>query len=315
MILTPSETVSELPAWLDTGVLVYGPRKAGTTLFQNLLDGSDQLLAYPAELKLKYFSRHGGRDMSAASYYLRSRVPLVQSERLSVETYKGIWDAAARDGQSRPLASLIRDDAVAVIRSTDRPPADPTVWCVKEVGGGRRDILAFWRRFFRPGKALFIVRDPLNVTRAVLNDRRRKDLQLSVRDIVHQVIEPLRTMRRQMRYLDDPLTHFTVFEDLVSDPEREMRKVVDFLGLDWSPTFARPTLFGEPVVVRTASRQTTEVFASEAETWRDGLTAREQRIVGATAKVAEGLPHLRVDYPALRAAIAARHDRQRVKGI
>ncbi len=309
MILRPSDKASGPEAWLDAGVLVYGPRKAGTTLFQSLLDGSDQLLAYPAELKLKYFSRHRGRDMSAASYYARSRVPLVRSERLSADAYKGIWDAAARDGQSRPLANLIRDDALAVVRSTDRPPAHPAVWCVKEVGGGRRDILAFWRRFFAPGKALFIVRDPLKVTRAVLNDRRRKDLRLSVRDIVQEVTEPLRTMRRQMRYLDDPLTHFTAYEELVADPEREMRKVVRFLGLDWSPVFARPTLFGDPVVVRTASRKTTEVFAGEGESWRDGLTSREQRIVSATARIADALPHLKVDYPALRAEIAARHAR------
>jgi hypothetical protein len=308
----PAETRSQA-AWLDAGVLVYGPRKAGTTLFQSLLDGSDQLLAYPAELKLKYFSRHRGREMSAAAYYPHSRVPLVETARLSVETYKEIWDVAARDGQRRPLVSLFRDDALAVLRSTDRPPVHPALWCAKEVGGGHRDILAFWRRFFSPGKALFIVRDPLNVTRAVLNDRRRKDIRLSARDIVHQVTDPLRTMRRQMRYLGDPLTHFTVYEELVSDPEREMRKVVAFLGLDWSPTFARPTLFGDPVVVRTASRQTTEVFAAEAETWRDGLTAREQRIVAATAKVADALPHLRVDYPALRAAIAARHSGQQVR--
>jgi hypothetical protein len=300
------ETASDAAAWLDAGVLVYGPRKAGTTLFQSLLDGSDQLLVYPAELKLKYFSRHRGRNFSAAAYFPHSRVPFVKTERLSIEAYKRIWDEAARDGQRRPLVTLIRDDALAVMGSTDRPPANPALWCAKEVGGGHRDILAFWRRLFRPGKALFIVRDPLNVTRAVLNDRRRKDIRLSVRHIVHQVTDPLRTMRRQMRYLDDPLTHFTVYEDLVADPEREMRKVVAFLGLEWSPVFARPTLFGDPVVVRTASRQTTEVFAG-AESWWDGLTAREERIVAATARVADALPHLRVDYPALRAAIAARH--------
>ena len=51
------EASLDTPPWAEHGILVYGPRKAGTTLFQNLLDGGDQVFAYPAELKLKSFVR------------------------------------------------------------------------------------------------------------------------------------------------------------------------------------------------------------------------------------------------------------------
>ncbi|MEO8668756.1 MAG: sulfotransferase [Bauldia sp.] len=181
------------------------------------------------------------------------------------------------------------------------------MWCAKEVGGGNEDILSFWRYSFGESKALFLVRDPLFTTRAVLNDRRRKGVRLPVSDVIHQVTDPLRTMRRQMRYLDDPDVHFTVYEDLVADPEREMRKVTEFLGIAWSPTFTRPSLFGEPVVVRTASQQTTEVFRATTQSWRDGLTEREQKIVAIAARIARSLPHLAVDYEVLRERIARRH--------
>ncbi len=290
--------------WLDRGVLVYGPRKSGTTLFQTLLDGSDELFAYPDELKLK---RRSGRSITSDAYLRRCRVASVVSDRLSIEGYKSLWREAGLDGARWPLGDLVRFDALCVVKSIDRPPGHPTLWCAKEVGGGRRDILALWRRMFAPGKALFLVRDPLFTTRAVLNDRRRKGVRLPVSDVVHQVTDPLRTMRRQMRYLDDPDVHFTVYEDLVADPEREMRKVTEFLGIGWSPTFTRPSLFGEPVVVRTASQQTTEVFRPTTKSWRDGLTEREQKIVAVAARIARSLPHLAVDYDALRERIARRH--------
>ncbi|MEF8848944.1 MAG: hypothetical protein V5A68_07410, partial [Candidatus Thermoplasmatota archaeon] len=42
-------------SWLDNAVLIYGPRKAGTTLLDNLLDGNSELFVHPRELKIKHF--------------------------------------------------------------------------------------------------------------------------------------------------------------------------------------------------------------------------------------------------------------------
>ena len=58
---------------LDKSVLVYGPRKAGTTLLQNLLDGGKQILMIPVELKIKFmykkiFSDQFEKKSSGAVY-------------------------------------------------------------------------------------------------------------------------------------------------------------------------------------------------------------------------------------------------------
>ncbi len=42
------------PDFLDNAVLIYGPRKSGTTLLQSLLDGGSQLLTLPGEAKIKF---------------------------------------------------------------------------------------------------------------------------------------------------------------------------------------------------------------------------------------------------------------------
>ncbi|MBC8037160.1 MAG: sulfotransferase [Rhizobiales bacterium] len=291
-----------LPQWLDRGVLVYGPRKAGTTLFQNLLDGSGQLLAYPAELKLKYFARHPGKAGDIAAYHSKSRIASVKSSRFNVAEYEKLWAEALDLRQLSSFGALVRFDAWAVQQSISKSSAEPELWCAKEVGGPADSILADWRRMFPKGKALFIVREPLMITRAVINDRRRKKIRLSFRQIVRETIDPMRVVAAQSKYLNDPYVHILTYENLVEDTAGTMRKAAAFLGIPYSPVFTTPTIFGEPQIVRTSSRKTTEVFAP-AQSWTDGLTARERWIVAWTSRVARHLPAYSVTYHDLRARI------------
>ena len=50
----PSAADFLAPNFLDNAVLVYGPRKSGTTLLQSLLDGGEQMLMLPGEAKIKF---------------------------------------------------------------------------------------------------------------------------------------------------------------------------------------------------------------------------------------------------------------------
>ncbi len=292
--------------WLDHGVLVYGPRKAGTTLFHTLLDGSPDLFVYPEELKLKRYARRA-ETLTADEYVKDSRIAKVSSGRLSNDTYTAFWEAARRDAHRHALGDLIRFDVFAVQQSSALRDTVPAAWCAKEVGGAKRDLLAFWQGLFPKGRVLFIVRDPLFTTAAVLRDRQRKGIALDVRRIGRETVDPLRSLRRMATYLEDPRVHFTVYEDLVTRPREEMEKVARFLGVPWTDAFLTPTMFGEPIVVRTSSRRTTEIFRG-GEDWREGLTKREAVTVSAIAKAAQLMPQYHLNYYALRAAIARRGD-------
>lgn len=288
---------AQMPAWVERGVLVYGPRKAGTTLFQNLLDGSGPLLAYPAELKLKYFARHPRKADDIAAYFTKSRIASIQSSRFDAAKYKNLWAEELARRELSSFGAFIRFDAWAVQLSLAQP--EPMLWCAKEVGGATHTILSKWRGMFPQGKALFIVRDPLMVTRAVLNDRRRKERRLPFHQIAHETLDPMRVVAVQSRYLNDPYIHILAFEDLVDDTAGTMAKVAAFLGIPYSPIFNTPTIFGDPQIVRTSSRKTTEVFA-DRRSWTDGLTPRERWIVSWTSRVARRLPVYGIDYPRLR---------------
>jgi hypothetical protein len=292
-----------MPEWLEHGVLVYGPRKGGTTLFQNLLDGTPEMLVYPAELKLKFFARDASKMDDIATYYEKSRIASVKSSNFDSDAYEARWAQALHEGELSSFDQFIRFDALAVQQSiTGGASSQPVLWAAKEVGGPTDAILANWKRMFPKGKALFIVRDPLMVTRAVLNDRKRKGVRLSIREIVHQALDPLAVVTAQARYLGDPYLHVLAYEDLVADTAGEMKKIAAFLGIPYSPVLTTPTIFGEPQVVRTSSRKTTEVFAP-VETWTEGLTSRERIAVKLATRFAKGKPRYNVDYQALRSRI------------
>ena len=301
---TLSEDRDTLPAWVDRGVLVFGPRKGGTTLFQNLLDGSDEILVYPNELKLKWFTRKPVRMGDVEAYYGKSRIPRVESAALSLDRYHALWREALERRRLAGIADFVRYDAWAVHESCSRPPAEPRMWAAKEVGRDIRDVVALWRSMFPEARTLFITRDPLMVTRAVLNDRRRKDRRLSLAAIAHEVLEPMKVVTAQARMLDAPDIHAVAYEDLVADTHAVMAGVARFLGVAPNPVFETPTTFGEPVVVRTSSRKTTSVF-KPAQSWKEGLTRREIAVVTAVRAVARFLPRYNVNYAALRRRLKA----------
>jgi sulfotransferase family protein len=291
---------ADFPLWTDNAVLVYGPRKAGTTLFQNLLDGADELAVYPAELKLKYFAKHLTEPNLAAMYREQSRIPKTRSPHLSHERYAALWQKE----QKGDLGTLIRSDILNLLASCDRPPGRPRAWIAKEVGGNTHAILRLWRKLFPRGRILFILRDPLMVTRAVLNDRRRKGRSLSALYVMGETLDPLRVIAAQERHLSEEDVFAIAYEDLVADPASTMRRVAAFLDVPFTHVLTRPTRFGEPIVVSTASRREKQVFNSAAS-WRDDLTPREQSIVAASSKLAH-LIGLRVDYPQLRQQLASK---------
>jgi hypothetical protein len=279
-------------------VLVYGPRKAGTTLFQNLLDGGEELFVYPAELKLKFFVKHPPGEDLLAVYRRESRVPTIKASRLSLHRYEELW-AQAEPGT---LGELVRRDAEFALASCAEKPVRLRMWAAKEVGGDTEGILNLWRDLCPAGRILFITRDPLMVTRAVLNDRRRKGRRLGILQIVRETYDPVRVSRMQSRHLADPGACAISYEDLIADTPITMTRVADFLGVEPAAFLAQPSIFGEPIVVATASRREGAVFRDDVA-WRTGLTARERIIVWSTTALLR-LMGWGVDYPALRRRIA-----------
>lgn len=297
--IDPPPGEDALPDWVHRGVLMYGPRKGGTTLFQNLLDGGEHVFVYPTELKLKWFSARPGKQNDLETYRARSLVPTVRSPHLSHDRYRELWAAIAARQRPADLGALIRYDAWAAHASCANVPAAPRLWCAKDVGGDPATVIAAWRRHFPGARVLMIVREPLMVVRAVMTDRRRRGIRLSLGRIARETLDAMRLVAAQARLPDDPDLLTVAYEDLVADPDGVMARVAAHLGIPPSGVHRRPTLLAEPVVVKTASRATTSVFRSAAA-WTDGLTLRERTVIAVVSALAGLVPRYRVDYGRLR---------------
>lgn len=293
--------------WFENAVLVYGPRKSGTTLLHNLLDGGRDMFVYPEELKLKRLARSAEKgEIGNEEYRDRLRTLKVELPAFDADRYAAAWNTLVAAGGTRPLKKLIWSDLQFVMESVRvKLPSTFKAWCAKEVGGDTRAVIGWWLQAFDAPRVVFILRNPLMVTRAVLNDRRRKGRRLSIRAIVRETLDPIKVLKAQQALAHRSEILTITYENLVSNPTATVARIAAFLNIENGAYLTLPTIFGEAVVVRTASKPRAAIFDSGAN-WQDGLTLRERAIVRAASLWARLTPQLRLDYAALVASVPDR---------
>lgn len=263
-----------------TPILIYGPRKGGTTLLQNLHDTRNQVLSCPSEVKLKQliYAKWTGNPTDDLKTYLDNNkvieVPnfnLVQYKNDLLEDHIGIENG---------LSDLIINDMYCLFKNIepDFRPKNLTHFAVKEVGGKTDDIIRNWKLMFPHGKIIMLVRDPLMVASSILRERRRRGLKQSSGKLLNQIHSGFKTLEDQLKYQHDPNVHFLKYENLIEHTEVEMRKICDFIGIEFDEMLTKITIFGENVISSTASKKSKVIFKS-TNRWFDNLTFKEKLLV------------------------------------
>ncbi len=279
---------------LNNRVLIYGPRKSGTTLFQRLMDGGE-IYVYPTELKMKWFTwpTWEKKEHLVDKYKKKNKLKNESHSGFNKNSYTDIFENRSITIQS--LRDLIDLDLAAAIESSPHPPFEYQGWAVKEVGGDTDRILSDWKKMFPDSKILMLVRNPPFVSRSVFRQRRRKGVKLSLRMLCKQAIDPWLVLIKQSKYFGRNDTLFISYEQLVSDTNVVMKKVCEFLSINYSEIFCKPTMFGEDVVVRTSSRKTPSVFKDNSGFCKDLLL--KEIFVVSFAAVVFGLGFRLLRYP------------------
>jgi hypothetical protein len=270
--------VSRLPGWVDHPILIYGPRKSGTTLLYNLLDGHPNLVVYPAEAGLSALlstAQFPAGEAAIDFFYTRSKVLRKVAQRgysgFNLETYRAHITGAQTAGITN-LRDLLRYDAYGMFKAIAGPAdRDLSGWAVKSVGQRPRPVLRSFRALFFEGKVILLVRDPLLVTRSILTDRRRRKIRMPFKEKLKHVFDPVLILHEQRAMLGTPGAHLLAYEHLVADVRAEMQAVCSFLGIPYANSCERPSVCGVPVIVSTASQQTPEVF-QHGKKWHEDLT-------------------------------------------
>lgn len=283
---TREESVNILDdLWIKNPVLFYGPRKAGTTLLQNLLDGGNCLLMRQGELKLKHFINEiwSNEEQATERYYRKKRQHGVRvrgdqgfknfdNDLFETEIHKKL-----RSNTS--LKELIIDEIELIYDSIQDKPNDLKYWGVKEAGGDIHQILQLWKQHFFSGKAIFIFREPLMIVRSILNQSKRKNEPVPLRRIHKEVKTALYSLKRMERYLNTNYVHALTYESLTENTEKEVKSICRFLQIDYEQNLTYPTKFGVKEKVGNASKNTHKVFKNSNK-WYSGLTMKEKIAVG-----------------------------------
>lgn len=283
----PTIDMRALPEWTRHAVLLYGPRKGGTTLVQNLLDGSDDLLVFPIEVKLKLLLRDlfSGGENALATYRSHSRLRGLRPPHFDAGRYEELVEATLGDAPGS-LADLLRADAAAVHACIETRPPAPRLWAMKEVGGDTHRIVRLFRHLFLDGRIVLILREPRSVTASVLRERKRKGVRIGLRKLLYEIVDPIRVLQAQAELAPDPTVHAVVYEYVAGGrTAEEMRLVCEYLGIEYREIFERPTLFGEGVVTRTSSVETKSVFVNTRD-WRDEMNLVERCLTRAVHSLA-----------------------------
>jgi sulfotransferase family protein len=296
---------SVMKEFIENGVFVYGPRKSGTTLVQNLLDGSNSIMMVPDELKLKFmvpkilesnrekkaFYFKEGRSSfrnnleiteDGGKYNVGIKGPFRYGNmskkdldgKFDLERYVKGLNRIANDPEIRRLKDIYSHDIIE-FRESLREGGKYRYWASKEVGGDPELIVTHFKSIFPESKCIFIARDPKMVVRSIILKRRRRGVILSMKRIFtecHKAQKIISYYATVEGYSDKILVFY---EDLTRDTNQEMKRIARFLQIPYEGIFEIPSLFGMSVKVRTSSRNTRSVFP-EKTNWKKALKFREK---------------------------------------
>ena len=291
--------------WLNRAVLVYGPRKSGTTLVHSLLDGGRELLSLPGELKLKrlchldgvepqrrvefylnrghkFSSGSAGRLVTARpnhdgvvqislppDFYMGTLDKREIERVLDLQSYIAGLQRLASSGERNPKQLYQRD--VEAFHAGLYSPGRYKGWIAKDVGGKTRLVLGHFRTTFPEGKIIFVARGPRAVVRSIILDRRRKGRDLRLGKILRECVQANRIIDDYWEIAGWRDTLITFYEDVISDPQAEIQRIARFLGIEYEDVLGRPTTLGLSAKVVTSSRDTREVFRNADEDWSRDL--------------------------------------------
>lgn len=268
-------------------LLVYGPRKSGTTLLQALLDGHPDIFMIPGEFKLKELHKIYSTYPTEPSWHKKyfSEIRTIYrnqhnknqdytalSSKISIESFKK--EVLNLVTSSTSLVDLISTETELLIGKLYSHNS-PKLIAQKEVGGNTEFVIYLFKSLFPDSKILFIARDSRAITSSVVRERRRRGIQMTPKQIVKEFLLASKVNRHMYKINNLSLnTHLVRYEDLVVDTEEVLSSISRYLEINYDPILTQPTLLGEPTVVKTSSQKTKKINKNR-KNWREGLRIHE----------------------------------------
>jgi hypothetical protein len=284
--------------FLDRPVVITGLGRSGTSLLRNLLDSHPSLLTFSGE------TRFWRRASEAVTYqdqvnYTGYRVfsLLVSLDggrgprwnlsggKADLQTYLNfvtLYDYYIKNMPKHPNTPA-KAATAAFYASQGKQDTQPLRW----VNKAPDDILykELILKSFPQTKFILSIRDP----RARMASRKmRANRGGNVFDLAGQSHHVAKSWAEMAEVLaaEKPGTSLLVrYEDLVQEPEAVMRRIAEFLEIEFSPSMLEPTVYGEPARMKSGYGEKTivpgKVTTSSVDKWRQTVSADEIRVIDA----------------------------------
>lgn len=261
-------------------ILIYGPRKSGSSLLQCLLD-NEEMFTHPNESKFIGFEKLMADRCSRAVFnrHMKWYFQFEYEVPVSISVYNELFNMLPelKSASDYILLDLEYAKKYSYKDSEDRQSCTHSI--IKEVGGNPKSVLESFFKTFKDGKCVFIFRDPRDCASAVFRQRRKANRKVALRDLFFLAYEPYRVMEALLGREGDSRFLFCHYENMTSNPEAVCDTFRTFAELSKAPDPV-PTLNGRQVSVKTASQGDGEgkIFIRK-NNWWDGLEFRERCVV------------------------------------
>ncbi len=284
----------EICAFNRRGLFLGGCPKSGTTLLLSLLDGHPELVVLPEET---HFLEEGG-DYSALNNFPAKLRRLLEKSSLRLLA-QGRWfeplnESTSSDG--RDYSGFDHPRFVSLAQSfANQPWVNDSLLFSETVRAYAITMGYNWRdcvrwvekttsneaysddlfRLFPEAKLLQVVRDP----RAVFASRKsRLTKRYGCYTKAHRLVREWNQSSRQIDKLQNCTDNYLVirYEDLVRDTGEVLKKVSQFIGIEYLPVLFEPTRAGKNWQGNSSFHTAfSGVSARSVEQWKGELTEQE----------------------------------------
>ncbi len=229
-------------------LLIGGHPKSGTTLLVSLLDSHPALLVFPEEICIAHVPRERSTEGRAKCMIENSDVALPGKGLIELPNgardYRHIDgtgyinDLRKRIGSAQSVKACF--EAVFKTWAEHDPETDHSQlkYFVEKTPNNER-LYSTYRAWFADARFLHIIRDPRDNYTSYLRKRGTWPVEKFADNWA--ISSRLATERKDL-----PHYHVLRYEDLVNEPEKQMRAVARFLSIDFDESLLKPTRAGTP---------------------------------------------------------------------
>lgn len=278
-------------------LFLTGHRKCGTTMFSNLFDGHPALSVYPSDLCLLYAYYPYYADGTKSTTELLDRLDtvlfsdlrrLVDNNNLSslfdLNKFKQEFLSSLDHSQLNDVSHVISCQLKAYQKAVGDDSRNFTWTVAKETS---IDIYAHEIfEWFPNAKFIQLIRDPRDNYASLKSGVDKhyslfgESEKMLLASLLHRALLDMKMAAMNQERFGEDRYMYLRFEDLVSQPQRCMENVANFLNIEFDKSLMTPTLLGQPVPGNNFEGEAFfQISGKNSGRWPERISSEEGKII------------------------------------